>query len=147
MKAGLILVLFCFTRAALPRYRWDQLMSLAWRTFLPIVLTGCLFIYSITLFISNIKNPPLKIFGGNLQLIIFYCQEHFGDFIVYYYIPIGSKIVMFTIILVMVSFVFETLQHIQWAIGEYLRINFNTIVKYLCYFSGFFILFLFIIEL
>jgi len=50
LKALVILGLFCFIRAAVPRYRWDQLMILAWRTFLPIVFLGCFFV----LFIHNI---------------------------------------------------------------------------------------------
>jgi len=47
IKSLIILVLFCCLRAALPRYRWDQLMTLAWRTFLPMVLSGCFFVYII----------------------------------------------------------------------------------------------------
>jgi len=46
LKSIVILCLFCCLRAALPRYRWDQLMTLAWRAFLPIVLFGCFFVYS-----------------------------------------------------------------------------------------------------
>jgi len=46
LKSIVILCLFCCLRAALPRYRWDQLMTLAWRAFLPIVLSGCFFVYS-----------------------------------------------------------------------------------------------------
>lgn len=45
LKSAFILSLFCCIRAALPRYRWDQLMFLAWRAFLPIVLLGCFFLY------------------------------------------------------------------------------------------------------
>jgi NADH-quinone oxidoreductase subunit H len=53
IKAVIILVLFCCIRAALPRYRWDQLMTLAWSAFLPIVLLGCFFTYGcFTLFVS-----------------------------------------------------------------------------------------------
>ena len=33
-----MLVLFSWVRATLPRYRWDQLMVLTWRIFLPLVL-------------------------------------------------------------------------------------------------------------
>lgn len=45
LKALFILFLFCWIRATLPRYRWDQLMELAWRYFLPIVLFGIFLIY------------------------------------------------------------------------------------------------------
>jgi len=55
-KAVSVLILFCFTRAALPRYRWDQLMTLAWRTFLPLVLSGCFFIFGELLFFANITS-------------------------------------------------------------------------------------------
>lgn len=37
-KAICITILFCWIRATLPRYRWDQLMFLAWRILLPICL-------------------------------------------------------------------------------------------------------------
>jgi NADH-quinone oxidoreductase subunit H len=46
LKALLIMIFFCWVRAALPRYRWDQLMLLAWRSFLPMVLLGVFFAYS-----------------------------------------------------------------------------------------------------
>jgi len=46
LKSMFILTLFCCIRACLPRYRWDQLISLAWRVFLPIVLLGCFLVYS-----------------------------------------------------------------------------------------------------
>jgi NADH-quinone oxidoreductase subunit H len=38
IKTSLMVVLFCWIRAALPRYRYDQLMSLGWKTFLPLSL-------------------------------------------------------------------------------------------------------------
>jgi len=52
IKSSIMLFLFAWIRAALPRYRWDQLMYLAWRIFLPTVLTGlfltvtCLWFFS-----------------------------------------------------------------------------------------------------
>lgn len=46
------LALFCSIRATVPRYRWDQLMTLAWRSFLPIVLLGCFFIYGFFAFFA-----------------------------------------------------------------------------------------------
>lgn len=43
-KAFFSLLFFCWIRATLPRYRWDQLIQLTWRTFLPVVLMGNFFI-------------------------------------------------------------------------------------------------------
>ena len=45
----IFVVLFCWIRAALPRYRYDQLMSLGWKTFLPISLAWLLFTASVLL--------------------------------------------------------------------------------------------------
>jgi NADH-quinone oxidoreductase subunit H len=39
IKICLFVILFVWMRAALPRYRYDQLMSLGWKIFLPISLT------------------------------------------------------------------------------------------------------------
>ena len=36
MKIVIFVILFVWIRAALPRYRYDQLMSLGWKTFLPL---------------------------------------------------------------------------------------------------------------
>jgi len=52
LKISLILILFVVIRAALPRYRYDQLMDLGWKIFLPltlgyfILLLGALNFYS-----------------------------------------------------------------------------------------------------
>jgi NADH-quinone oxidoreductase subunit H len=37
-KICFFVVLFIFMRAALPRYRYDQLMSLGWKVFVPVSL-------------------------------------------------------------------------------------------------------------
>lgn len=49
LKICIFVVMFCWIRAALPRYRYDQLMSLGWRTFLPISLGWLLFTSSVLL--------------------------------------------------------------------------------------------------
>jgi len=51
-KICIFVVLFRWIRAALPRYRYDQLMSLGWKTFLPISI-GWLFFSSSTLICFN----------------------------------------------------------------------------------------------
>jgi NADH-quinone oxidoreductase subunit H len=38
LKVLLVLFLFIWTRATLPRYRYDQLMRLGWKVFLPLSL-------------------------------------------------------------------------------------------------------------
>lgn len=42
-KIYFIIVLFIYIRAALPRYRYDQLMQLGWTFFLPLALSLFLF--------------------------------------------------------------------------------------------------------
>lgn len=43
IKLSFFVVLYIFMRAALPRYRYDQLMNLGWKIFLPISLVFLLF--------------------------------------------------------------------------------------------------------
>lgn len=47
LKLFFILFSFCWVRAAFPRYRWDQLMYLTWRVFLPVSLILILFLFSL----------------------------------------------------------------------------------------------------
>ena len=44
LKALILIIFFIWIRAALPRYRYDQLMVLTWRRFLPFVF--CFFMFS-----------------------------------------------------------------------------------------------------
>jgi len=46
-KICIFVFFFCWVRAALPRYRYDQLMNLGWRVFLPLSLTYLVFTASI----------------------------------------------------------------------------------------------------
>nr|QHR80343.1 NADH dehydrogenase 1 [Cycloramphus organensis] len=57
MKAALLSMVFLWVRASYPRFRYDQLMHLMWKNFLP--LTLALTIWHISLPISTIFTPPL----------------------------------------------------------------------------------------
>lgn len=46
IKICFFVILFAWIRAALPRYRYDQLMGLGWKVFLPISLTYLMLTYS-----------------------------------------------------------------------------------------------------
>lgn len=45
LKICFFVILFIVARAALPRYRYDQLMNLGWKVFLPVTLSYVLFTY------------------------------------------------------------------------------------------------------
>jgi NADH-quinone oxidoreductase subunit H len=47
LKLSIFVVLFIWARAALPRFRYDQLMSLGWKVFLPFSLGWLLFTISV----------------------------------------------------------------------------------------------------
>ena len=47
LKITFFVILFIVARAILPRYRYDQLMRLGWKVFLPFVLSWCLYTSSI----------------------------------------------------------------------------------------------------
>jgi NADH-quinone oxidoreductase subunit H len=51
-KVGIILFLFVWIRATLPRYRYDQLMRLGWKVFLPISLLAVVLTSSILFFFN-----------------------------------------------------------------------------------------------
>jgi NADH-quinone oxidoreductase subunit H len=50
IKVSLILYIFVLVRGSLPRYRYDQLMSIGWKIFLPLSL-GYLILYIILFYI------------------------------------------------------------------------------------------------
>nr|YP_010242266.1 NADH dehydrogenase subunit 1 [Torpedo marmorata]QTJ25399.1 NADH dehydrogenase subunit 1 [Torpedo marmorata] len=56
-KTALLTILFLWIRASYPRFRYDQLMHLVWKSFLP--LTLALILWHITLPISMASLPPL----------------------------------------------------------------------------------------
>ena len=54
LKLLFIIFLFIWVRASFPRYRYDQLMRLGWKIFLPLSLSWVLFIASFLLFFNYI---------------------------------------------------------------------------------------------
>jgi len=58
IKVNLVLFLFLTVRAALPRYRYDQLMRLGWKVFLPLSLGFVVLTAGILLTFDGL--PPLK---------------------------------------------------------------------------------------
>nr|WOR81043.1 NADH dehydrogenase subunit 1 [Anaspides jarmani] len=51
VKVGLISFVFVWVRGTLPRFRYDKLMSLAWKSFLPVSLNYVMFFMSLKLFL------------------------------------------------------------------------------------------------
>lgn len=58
LKISVILFFFIWVRATLPRYRFDQLMRLGWKVFLPICLIAVVTTSSYIIFLS--ENPTLN---------------------------------------------------------------------------------------
>nr|YP_010460116.1 NADH dehydrogenase subunit 1 [Chionomys roberti]UUC05168.1 NADH dehydrogenase subunit 1 [Chionomys roberti]UUC05194.1 NADH dehydrogenase subunit 1 [Chionomys roberti] len=56
LKALMLTVLFLWVRASYPRFRYDQLMHLLWKNFLPLTLAFCMWHISIPIFMASI--PP-----------------------------------------------------------------------------------------
>nr|YP_010247808.1 NADH dehydrogenase subunit 1 [Thelepus plagiostoma]QTJ29902.1 NADH dehydrogenase subunit 1 [Thelepus plagiostoma] len=50
IKASILAFMFILLRATLPRMRYDRLMSLTWKSFLPLSLVSIMLIYPISLF-------------------------------------------------------------------------------------------------
>nr|YP_009414338.1 NADH dehydrogenase subunit 1 [Phaner parienti]AIW64441.1 NADH dehydrogenase subunit 1 [Phaner parienti] len=57
IKALLLAMLFLWTRASYPRFRYDQLMHLLWKNFLPLTLALCMWYISLPVMATYI--PPL----------------------------------------------------------------------------------------
>ena len=47
IKISFVIFLFVWVRVALPRFRYDQLMRLGWKTFLPLSLGTFIFVSSV----------------------------------------------------------------------------------------------------
>nr|YP_009093704.1 NADH dehydrogenase subunit 1 [Sorex tundrensis]AIS38164.1 NADH dehydrogenase subunit 1 [Sorex tundrensis] len=56
IKALLLTISFLWVRASYPRFRYDQLMHLLWKNFLPLTLALCMWHVSLPIFTSSI--PP-----------------------------------------------------------------------------------------
>jgi NADH-quinone oxidoreductase subunit H len=52
LKVIFMLFLFIWARAALPRYRYDQLMRLGWKVFLPLSLAGVVIVSGVLLYMG-----------------------------------------------------------------------------------------------
>merc|ERR1711991_579617 len=103
LKICIFVVLFVWMRAALPRYRYDQLMNLGWKVFLPVSLAYLIFTFcvliSFNMFYNLMKDKNLKItiktFNLNvLNLYLFFLKKAFhklGIKFSIFFLPIKRK--------------------------------------------------------
>ncbi|WP_342269807.1 NADH-quinone oxidoreductase subunit NuoH [Rickettsia endosymbiont of Orchestes rusci] len=56
LKVGFLLFCFLWIRATLPRYRYDQLMRLGWKVFLPLTLFWVILMSSILMYTDNLPS-------------------------------------------------------------------------------------------
>jgi NADH-quinone oxidoreductase subunit H len=56
LKVGFLLFCFLWIRATLPRYRYDQLMRLGWKVFLPLTLFWVILMSSVLMYTDNLPN-------------------------------------------------------------------------------------------
>jgi NADH-quinone oxidoreductase subunit H len=59
LKTGVLLFCFLWIRATLPRYRYDQLMRLGWKVFLPFTLFWVVLVSSVLMFTGNLPNHTI----------------------------------------------------------------------------------------
>ncbi len=57
-KVSFLLFIFLWIRATLPRYRYDQLMRIGWKFFLPITLVWVVLVASLLMYTDNL--PPVR---------------------------------------------------------------------------------------
>lgn len=56
IKISFLLFVFLWIRATLPRYRYDQLMSIGWKVFLPLSLFWVILVASLLFYTNNLPN-------------------------------------------------------------------------------------------
>ena len=56
LKVGLLLFIFLWVRATLPRFRYDQLMRLGWKVFLPLSLFWVILTATFLIFFDLLPN-------------------------------------------------------------------------------------------
>ena len=54
LKIGMLLFIFLWIRATLPRYRYDQLMRIGWKVFLPLTLFWVVLVASVLMWTGNL---------------------------------------------------------------------------------------------
>ena len=114
IKALFIMIFFCWVRAALPRYRWDQLMLLAWRAFLPMVLIGVFFSYSFFEFSNSDFIISLMSFfptGKKIKTILTSVSRSFFLFL---------KKPIFVVFLIFLTLLLVTLLVVYWPLIGFL---------------------------
>ena len=56
LKVGFLLFVFLWVRATLPRFRYDQLMRLGWKVFLPLSLLWVIITSTVLVFFDLLPN-------------------------------------------------------------------------------------------
>jgi NADH-quinone oxidoreductase subunit H len=59
LKIGFLLFIFLWIRATLPRYRYDQLMRIGWKFFLPLTLFWVVLVSSVLIYTDNLPGVVL----------------------------------------------------------------------------------------